>query len=138
MVSTRKKRQSNRRLHSQVGCFDQNFVIGKASNNWQQSVVVNDGAIDQDFTVSSDSGSNLTANENRVIVQVLEGCFHEWVEKEMDNIVDTVDDRIRNPISTAIENFNIPRIELAVTSLNESSGRGATSDTANSARGEYI
>ena len=50
----------------------------------------------------------------------------------------TIEDRIRNAISPAIDNIVTPRIELAVRSLNASSVRDATSTTANSERGELI
>ena len=55
----------------------------------------------------------------------------------MSNIVDTVEDRIHNAISTAIDSIVAPKIELANRSINASSGRDATSVTANSERGEH-
>ena len=56
----------------------------------------------------------------------------------MGNIVDTVEDRFRNAISTAIDKIFTPRVELAVRSKKSSSGRDAASVTANSERGEVI
>ena len=56
----------------------------------------------------------------------------------MDNIVDTVEDRIQNAILTAIDSINTPRIELATRSINASSRRDATSFIANSEHGEHI
>ena len=56
----------------------------------------------------------------------------------MNNFVDTVEDRIRNAILTAIDNIIAPKIELAIRSINASSGRAATSVTANSERGEHV
>ena len=46
MVSTRKKRQSNRRLLSQLDDFDQDMVIGNAASERQENIVVNDGTSD--------------------------------------------------------------------------------------------
>ena len=43
----------------------------------------------------------------------------------MSNIVDTVEDKIQNAISTAIDNIFAPKIELAIRSRNASSGRDA-------------
>ena len=40
----------------------------------------------------------------------------------MSNIVDTVDDRIENAILTAIDSIVAPKIELAIRSMNTSSG----------------
>ena len=53
----------------------------------------------------------------------------------MNNIVDTVEDRIQNAILTAIDNIVAPEIELAIRSINASSGRDATSVSANSEHG---
>ena len=53
----------------------------------------------------------------------------------MSNIVDTVEDRIRNALLTAIDNNVAPKIELAIRSMNASFGRDAT---ANSERGEHV
>ena len=56
----------------------------------------------------------------------------------MNNIVDTVEDRIQNAILTAVDNIIMPKIELAVRSVNASSGRDVTSVVANSERGEHV
>ena len=68
----------------------------------------------------------------------LERCFNERIDREMSNIVDTVEHRIQNAILTAIENIVAPKIELAIRSINASSGRDVTSVTANSERGERV
>ena len=46
MVSTRKKRQSNRRLLSQLDDFDQDTVIGNAASERQKNNVINVGTND--------------------------------------------------------------------------------------------
>ena len=137
MVSTRKKRQSNRRLHSQLDDFDQDMIIGNATSARQENIVVNEGTNDRDFTVGT-SSNNTAINENVVNVKTLESCFNERIDREMSNIVGTVEDRIQNAILTAIENIVAPKIELAIRSINASSGRDVTSVTANSERGEHI
>ena len=135
MVSTCKKRQSNRRLLSQLDDFDQDMIIGNAATARQENIVVNEGTNDQDFTVGT-SGNNTVINENVVNVKTLERCFNERSDREMSNIVDTVEDRIQNAILTAIENIVAPKIELAIRSINASSGRDVTSVTRNSEREE--
>ena len=50
----------------------------------------------------------------------------------------TVEDRIQNAILTTIDNIVAPKIELAIRSINASSGRDVTSVTANSERGEHV
>ena len=70
-------------------------------------------------------------------VKTLERCFNERVDREMNNIVDTVEDRIQNAILTAIDNIIAPKIELAIRSISESSGRDVTSVSVNSERREH-
>ena len=137
MVSTRKKRQTNKRLLSQLDDFNQDMIIGNAVSERQENVVVNKGTNDRDFTVSN-SSNNTAVNESAMSVKTLERCFNERIDREMSNIVDTVEDRIQNAILTAIENIVAPKIELAIRSINASSGRDVTSVTANSECGERV
>ena len=64
MVSTRKKRQSGRRLLSQLDDFDRDIVIGNAMSERQENTTVNEGTADQEFTVGN-SHSNTAVNEIR-------------------------------------------------------------------------
>ena len=137
MVSIRKRRQSNRRLLSQLDDSDQDMVIGNAASERQEDIVVNEGTNGQDFTVST-SSNNIAINESTVNVKTLERCFNERIDSEMSNIVDTVEESIQNTNLTAIDNIVAPRIELAIRSINASSGRDVTGVTANSERGEHV
>ena len=57
----------------------------------------------------------------------------------MSNIVDTVEERIQNATILAVfHSIVAPKIELAIRSINASSGRDAISVTANSELGEHI
>ena len=56
----------------------------------------------------------------------------------MGDNVDTVEDGIQNAILSAIDSMVVRKIGLAIRSINASSGRDATSVTANSERGEQI
>ena len=56
----------------------------------------------------------------------------------MSHIIDTVEDTIQNAILTAIDNIVVPKIELAIRSINASSGRDVTSVVANSEGGEHV
>ena len=58
MVSTRKKKQTNKRLLSQLDDFDQDMIIGNAASERQENVVVNEGTSDRDFTVSNSSNNS--------------------------------------------------------------------------------
>ena len=137
MVFTRKKRQSNKRLLSQLDDFDQDIVIGTAARESQENIVANESTNNQDFTAGT-SSSSTAINENLVNVKTLKRCFNERIDREMSNIVETVEDRIQNAISTAIDNITAPKIELATRSINASSGRNVTSVTANSEHGEHV
>ena len=137
MVSTRKKRQSSRRLLSQLHDFNQDMIFGNTASERQENIVVNKGTNDRDFNVST-SSNNTAVNESTVNVKTLERCFNERIDREMSNIVDTVEYRIRNAILTAIDNIVAPKIESAIRSINASSGRDVTSVTVNSERGEPV
>ena len=136
MVSTRKKRQSNKSLLSQLDDFDQDVIIGNTASERQENVVVNEGINDQDFTVGTSNVSSII-NENVLNVKTLERCFSERIDREMENIVETVEDRIQSAILTAIDNIVGPKIELAIRSKNASSGRDVASMSANSERREH-
>ena len=137
MVSTRKKRQSSRRLLSQLDDFDRDMIIGNAVSERQENAVGNEGTNDQDFTVGT-SNNDSVVNGNAMSVKTLERCVNERIDREMSNIVDTVEDRIQNAIFTAIDNIVTPKIELAIRSINASSGRDVTSVSANSERREHV
>ena len=109
MVSTRKKKQSNRRLLSQIDDFDQDMIIGNAASERQENTVVNEGTNDGDFTVGTSNDISIV-DGNAMSVKTLERCFNERIDREMSNIVDTVEDRMQNAILTAIENIVAPKI----------------------------
>ena len=137
MVSTRKRRHSNKRLLSQLDDFDQNMIIGNAASERQEKTVVNEGTIDRDFTVGTSNDSSVV-NGSAMSVKTLERCFNERIDREMSNIVDRVEDRVQDAILTAIDNIVTPEIELAIRSINASSGRDATSVSADSGRREHV
>ena len=72
--------------------------------------MVDEGTIDRDFTVGT-SSINTEINEKTVNVKTLERCFDERIDREMNTIVDTVEDRIQNAILAAIDNIIAPKIE---------------------------
>ena len=95
MVSTRKKKQSNRKLLNQLDDFDQIIKIGNTKSDRRQNATLNEVTADQEFTVGT-SGINLMTTENMVNVKTLERCFNESIDTELTNIVDAVEDRIQN------------------------------------------
>ena len=137
MVSTLKKRQLNKRLLRQLDDFDRDMIIGNAVSERQENAVVNEGTNDRDFTVGTSSNDSIV-NGNAMSVKTLKRCFNERIDREMSNIVDTVEDRIQNAILTAVDNIVTPKIESAIRSINASSGRDATSVSASSERREHV
>ena len=137
MVSSRKKRLSNRRLFSQSVDFDQDIIIGNTASERQENTIVNKGTGDRDFTFGN-FGNNLMTNEYTVNMKALERCFNEKIDKEMNIIVDTVEDRILNATLTAIDSILAPKIELAIRSTIASFGRDATNVTASSQPGKHV
>ena len=113
------------------------MIIGNATSGRQENIAVSEGTNDRDFTVGF-SSNNTAINEVTVSIKTLERCFNENIDREMSNIVDTVGDRLQNAIFTAIDNIIAPKIELAIRSINASTGRDVTSVTANSERGEHV
>ena len=114
-VSTRKKRQSTRRLLSQLNDFDYDVTIGNAMSDRQGNVAVYEGTLDQKFAAKGTS-SNLTSDESFVITENWEKCFIERITGEMSKIVDVVGDRTQNAILTAnprsfVQGLNLERGE---------------------------
>ena len=112
------------------------MIIGNAASERQENTVVNEGIKDRDLTVGI-SNNDSVANGNAMSVKTLERCFNERIDREMSNIIDTVEDRIQKAILAALENIVAPKIELAIRSTNASFGRDATSESANSERREH-
>ena len=117
--------------------MDQDIILGNAARESQEDTVVNEGTNDRDFAVGT-SSSNSATSESMMNVKTLQRCFNERIDREMSNIVDTVEDRIQNAILTAVDNIVTPKIELAIRSINASSGRDATSVAANSECREHV
>ena len=113
------------------------MIIGNAVSERQENAVVNEGTNDRDFTVGI-SNNDSVVNGNAMSVKTLQSCFNERIDREMNNIIDTVEDRIKNAILTAIDNIVAPKIELAIRSKNASCGRDVTSVSANSERRKRV
>ena len=75
MVSTRKKRQTNKRLFGQLDDFDQDMVIGNAASERQENAVANEGTNDRDFTVGTFNNDS-AINGKAMSVKTLERCFN--------------------------------------------------------------
>ena len=96
------------------------MVIGNAASYKQENTVVNEGTKNRDFTVST-SSNDIAINEDKGKMKTLERCFNDRFDREMSNIVDTVEDKIQKAIMPAIDNIVAPKNELAIRSKNASS-----------------
>ena len=137
MISTHKKKQSKTRLLNQLDNFDQDSISGKSKKDRRENVTVIESTAYQEYTVDK-SDSNKAVKEKLVNVKIFEKCFIESIDREMGNIVDRVEDKIQNAILTAIDCNITPKSDLAVRSLNGSSGPDATSVLATFERGKHI
>ena len=86
MASTRKKKQSKRRLLGQLDDFDQDVIIGNTVRDRQENATVIEATSDQEFTVGN-LCSDLATNENAVNVKTLEKCFNEKIDREIGNVL---------------------------------------------------
>ena len=106
-------------------------------SDWQENATVKINTADQEIAVAN-FDCNPAANENLVIEKILERCFIEKIDRELGEIVDTVEDRSQNAILTAISSIITPKIEIASKSINACSERDETSVMSNSEREEHI
>ena len=112
MVSSRKRKQSNRKLFSQLDDFDRDIFIGNTVSDKQENATVNEGTGDQNFFVDNPD-TNLVANKIMVNVKSLETCFNEQIDQENINIIDSVEERIQKLTSTGIDSNITPRVEIS-------------------------
>ena len=80
MVSTQKKKQSNRRLLRHLDDFDQDIIISNTASDKQEKTTVNEATGSQVFTINN-PGSSLTVIENAMNVKTLGTCFTEKTRK---------------------------------------------------------
>ena len=131
------KKQENRWVLSQFNDFDQDVIIGDDLSSERQSAVVNSTPTDCEYT-ANENVSNRTKNQNTVNVQTLKRCRTDKHHRATDALLETVEGRIQSAFLTIFDNFFTTRIELAVRSINESSGQDATFVAGNSERAEHM
>ena len=135
---TWKKRPRNRRLLNQLYEFDRDVSAGNTIGNEIQNVEVNNGQADQRFTTNNNERIASTRKKT-LDTQDLERSFTDWFTRKQGIVVETVKDKIQNAIFFnhnqypffSLDNIISPRMELAVRSMNASSGRDVDSVTAN-------
>ena len=120
MVSTRKKKQQNKKLFSQLSERDTDFMIEQS--NQDEQTESRDNMICR--CTSSDNISNPTqVNYPQVDMHTLEENIVSKVRSELDNLLTSVETIVQDTVLTAIKNLLIPIVELAMKSANAPSGR---------------
>ena len=122
MVSTRKKRNQQKKQLSQLNETLNDFITGNGTNvSAMENETLEQLTIGQhnDFERFVDS-----ASQN----QVIEIIIDDKVRKAVDNAVLTVGNRMHDGLSTGMDTVVIPRVDMAVKSITGSSGHGLNSE----------
>ena len=105
MVSTRKMKQQNRRLFSQLSESDIIFLIGRSNHGFQTESEVNVG----DKGISLENTINPTqVNYPQIDLHTLEENIVRKVRSKVDCLMTTVETRVEEAVSTALESLVIP------------------------------
>ena len=101
MVSTRKKKQKNERLFSQLNERDTDFMIEQS--NQDEHTENRDNMLRR--CTSSDKASNpAQINYPQVDVHTLEEIIVSKVRSEVDNVMTSVEITVHDAVLTAVEN----------------------------------
>ena len=119
MVSTRRRRQQNRRHLSQLGEFDGHFTLVQNNHN---ILVESKASLTGKNVAFNNTNHSVLANGSQVDIRTFERSITNKVLNEVDNVVATVETRVHDAILSAMEGLVLPRVELAMKSVNESSG----------------
>ena len=118
MISTRKKHQHKKQI-SLLNKTLNDFVIG---NNANASSVGNDNLEPQSSSLANIFGRNTIGENSASQNQVFEKNA-DRIRKAVDNAVMTVRNWVHDTIWKAVNNVIKQRVEMAVRSITESSGR---------------
>ena len=110
MVFTRKKKQQNKSLLSQLSEPDTDFMIGQIIHEAQKG------------NRNSTFGENITMKNTNIPTQII-----DKVRCEVESVMTTIESKINDAVLTAIESLVIAKRELSMESVNACSGRGVAS-----------
>ena len=140
MVSTeKKKKQSTRRLRSQLDKFDRKVSVAVTRLNKEgQNVEIETGQIDNNFAAQNYTEKFFISdiNGSELDIQVVERDLTNRMRMEIGIIIDTIENWIQDAISAAMESIAVT--ELTFRSINLSSTRNIGSFVAYSAPTEQI
>ena len=115
MVSTRKKKQLNKKLFSQLNERDTDFMIEQSNRDEQ---IENRGNMLCKETSSDNASDPAQITYPQVDVHTLEEIFVSKVRSEVDNVMTSVETRVQDAVLTTTEMLVIPERELAMKSAN--------------------
>ena len=120
MVSTRKKKHQHKRQLSQLSETLNDFVIRNHTN----SNVIGDEFLGFRINSFYNLFGRTTVYENSAFQdQFVEKDIDDKIIQAVDNAVIAVENRVHDAILTAMHNVVLPRVEMAVISITESSER---------------
>ena len=128
MDSNWKKKQLHQRQLSQLRESLDDFVIGINTNagaNGNESLEPHTNSLSTNF-------GRLIISENSACQdQIITEHNDNKIRKAVENAVPTVENRVHDAISTAMDNLIQPQVEMAVRALTGSSGRGPSGEVQN-------
>ena len=124
MVSTRKKKHQNKKLLSKLNETSNDFIIGSDTN---ADKIENETVEPQTSGLVNSFGKSAVGENSISRNQVTDGIITEEIREEVDNAITDVKKRLHEGNLTAMDNVVIPRAEIAVRLITESSGQGPNS-----------
>ena len=121
MIFASEKRQQNNRLLSQLSESDTEYMIGQNSSenrSGDRANTVNEA------TTLFNTDYSIQGKGSQVNIHTLEDIVFNKIRCESNNVIASVEKRVQGSALTEIENLVIPRVELAVRSVNVSTGCG--------------
>ena len=120
MVANRKKKQQNKRVFSQLGEADTDFMIGQTNHGVQ--IESRDNMADSGTSLDNADKPN-QVNFPQADMHTLEENKVSKVRSDADSVMTTVENRVQDAVLNAVESLVVSRVELALKSANASSGR---------------
>ena len=125
MVSTRKKKNKQKRLLSQLDDTLNDFVISNSVN----ATVSDSEVLDQQTNGQLNDFERVDNNARQK--QVVENNIDDQTTRAVSCAVETVEKRMHDAIWTAIDNVLIPKVEMTVKSITGSTGHWTNSEVQN-------
>ena len=108
------------------------FILG---NNTNVSTIGNEN-LNQRNGNPNDNFENFVGGPSQK--QVIESSIDDKIRRAVDNVVLSVENRMHDPILTAVDKVVITRVETAVRSIAVSIGHGPNSDVQNPERRDFL